>query len=78
MKDKLLNGLNLFLVADVFFVLLAFGWFAIAILGRSLGVPLGLDIWYGLWQPVFNPAIGILMLGALLSGLISWMSKRFN
>ncbi|NER38094.1 MAG: hypothetical protein F6J93_29740 [Oscillatoria sp. SIO1A7] len=78
MKDKLINSLNLFLVADVFFVLLAFAWFAIAILGRSLGVPLGLDIWYGLWQPVFNPAIGILMLGALLSGLISWMSKRFN
>ena len=78
MKDKLLNGLNLFLVADVFFVLLAFGWFAIAIVGRSLGVPLGLDIWYGLWQPVFNPAIGILMLGALLSGLISWMSDRLS
>ena len=78
MKDKLINSLNLFLVADVFFVLLAFAWFAIAILGRSLGLPLGLDIWYGLWEPVFNPAIGILMLGALLSGLITWMSKRFN
>ncbi|MBO0348606.1 hypothetical protein J0895_05710 [Phormidium pseudopriestleyi FRX01] len=78
MKEKLLNWLNLFLVADVFFVFLSFGWFAIAVVGRSTGVNLGLDVWHQLWQPVFNPAIGILMAGALLSGLTSWISKRLN
>lgn len=78
MKDKLLNWLNLFLVANVFFVLLSFFWFAIAVVGRSTGVNLGLDVWHKLWQPVFNPAIGILMAGALLNGLMSWISKRLN
>ena len=77
MKDKLLNWLNLILVADVFLVLAGFAWFAIAAIGRSIGVPLGLDLWHKLWQPVFNPAIGILMAGAILSGIISWISKKF-
>ncbi len=78
MKDKLLNWLNIVLMADVFFVLLSFFWFAIALVGRSIGVPLGFDLWYSLWEPVFTPAIGILMAGAILTGMINWISKRLS
>ncbi len=78
MKDKLLNWLNIVLMADVFFVLLSFFWFAIALVGRSLGVPLGFDLWYSLWEPVFTPAIGILMAGAILTGTINWISKKLS
>ncbi|HEY9600277.1 MAG TPA: hypothetical protein V6D50_27365 [Chroococcales cyanobacterium] len=78
MKDRLIGWLNQLLVVDVFLVLLSFLWLAIAVIGRSIGVPLGLDLWYRLWEPVFTPAIGILMAGAILSGLISWLSKRLN
>ncbi len=78
MKDRLIGWLNQLLMVDVFLVLLSFFWLAIAVVGRSLGVPLGLDIWYRLWEPVFTPAIGILMAGALLSGLINQISKRLN
>lgn len=78
MKDRLVRWLNQFLMLDVFLVLLSFFWLAIAVIGRSVGVPLGLDLWYRLWEPVFTPAIGILMAGAILSGLISWVSKRLN
>jgi hypothetical protein len=78
MKDKLIRWLNQLLVVDVFLVLLSFFWLAIAVIGRSFNVPLGLDLWYRLWEPVFTPAIGILMGGALLSGLISQISKRLN
>lgn len=78
MKDRLIGWLNQLLVIDVFLVLLSFFWLAIAVFGRSVGVPLGLDLWYRLWEPVFTPAIGILMGGAILSGLISWVSKRLN
>lgn len=78
MKDRLIGWLNQLLVVDVFLVLLSFLWLAIAVIGRSIGVPLGLDLWYSLWEPVFTPAIGILMAGAILSGLISWLSKRLN
>ncbi|HEY9666700.1 MAG TPA: hypothetical protein V6C91_07835 [Coleofasciculaceae cyanobacterium] len=78
MKDRLIRWLNQFLVADVFLVLIGFFWFAIAVVGRSIGVPLGLDVWYSLWQPVFTPAIGLLIAGALLSGLINQIAKRLN
>jgi hypothetical protein len=78
MKEKFLNWLNIILVADVFLVLLGFGWFAIAVIGDASGINLGLDVWHKLWQPLFNPAIGILMAGAILSGIISWVSKKFS
>ncbi len=78
MKDKMLNGLNTVLMLDTFFVLAAFVWFAAALVGRSFDVPLGFDLWYRLWQPVFQPAIGVLMLGAIASGIASWLSKRLG
>lgn len=78
MKDKLLSWLNFVLVADVFLVLLGFAWFAIAVIGDASGINLGLDLWHQLWQPLFNPALGILMGGALLSGLINWVSRKFQ
>jgi hypothetical protein len=78
MKEKLLNWLNLALVANIFLVLFSFFWLAIAVVGHSFGLNLGLDLWYRLWEPVFTPSIGILMAGALLSGIISWVRKRFD
>ncbi len=78
MKDKLLRWLNWALVADFFLVLFGFFWLAIAVVGRTAGLPLGLDLWYALWQPVFTPAIGILMGGTIVSGLAGWIAKRLN
>lgn len=78
MKDKLFQWVNLALMANLFLVLLSFFWLAIAVVGRSAGVPLGLDLWYKLWDPVFTPAIGTFMAGAILSGAIGWVSKRFS
>ncbi|NES82147.1 MAG: hypothetical protein F6K10_12510 [Moorea sp. SIO2B7] len=78
MKEQFLKWLNRFLVIDVFLVLLSFFWFAIAIVGRSVGIPLGFDLWYKLWQPVFNPAIGILFLGAIVSWLVNKLSQGIS
>ncbi len=78
MKDKLLNWLNTALVANFFFVILSFLWFAVAVTGRAMGIPLGLDVWHRLWEPVFTPAIGILMGGAILTGITNQIIKRFN
>lgn len=72
MKEQFTVWLDRLLVADVFVVLFAFFWFAIALVGRSSGVNLGWDLWYSLWEPVFTPAIGILMLGAIAS----WVVKK--
>ncbi|MGJ3245899.1 MAG: hypothetical protein ACFE0I_07490 [Elainellaceae cyanobacterium] len=78
MKDKFLNWLNIALMLNLFLVLVSFFWFAIAVVGRSLDVPLGLEVWYSLWDPLFTPAIGILMAGAILSGITSWVSRRLS
>jgi hypothetical protein len=77
MQTQFLKWLNRLLVADVFLVLFSFFWLAIAVIAQGFEVPLGLNLWYQLWKPVFTPAIGILMGGAILSGMISWVSKRF-
>jgi hypothetical protein len=76
MWNRVLNGLNWLLVGNLFFVLASFGWFATAVVGRSLNVNLGLDAWYSLWTPVFQPAIGILMAGAIAIGVLSWVSNK--
>lgn len=76
MWERVLSGLNWLLVANLFFVLASFGWFATAVVGRSLNVSLGLEIWYSLWTPLFQPAIGILMAGAIAIGLLRWASNK--
>jgi len=76
--DRLLKAVNFLLVVDVFLVLASFAWLVIAVLGHSAKVSLGLDLWYKLWEPVFTPAIGLLMGGALISGLVAQIRKRFS
>lgn len=76
--EALLRSLNWLLTADVFFVIAAFFWFAAALVGRSFDLNLGLDLWYQLWPGVFQPAIGLLMAGALVSGGIGWLRRRFG
>lgn len=78
MKEKLVNWLNKILVIDVFVVIIGFFWFAIALIGKSIGLSLGWEIWYKLWLPVFNPAIAILFLGVLLSWAISKIQGRLS
>lgn len=75
MKETFLIWLDRLLIINVFVVLGGFFWLAIAVIGQSLEIPLGLDIWYKLWIPVFNPAIGILFLGAFLSWGIKKVSQ---
>jgi hypothetical protein len=75
MKDKIWNFINLFLTANVFFVLAVFGWFVVSLIGRANHVNLGFDLWHRLWSPVFMPAISILMAGAIGSGLWQWAHK---
>ncbi len=76
MKDKIINGLNTFLMWNTFFVLLSFVWFIGALVGRSMNMPLGFDLWIKLWDPLFTPAIGLLMGGAIISGISGWLTKR--
>jgi hypothetical protein len=76
--QTLLNWLNTLLVVNFFFVLASLLWLALAVIGRGTGLSLGLDLWYRLWEPVFTPAIGLLMGGALLTGAIAQINKRLK
>ena len=63
---------------DLLLVLFSCAWLMVAVIGRGAKVPLGLDLWYKRWEPVFTPALGILMAGAIVSGIVSWVVKRLN
>lgn len=75
MIAKILNLINNLLTFNFFFVLLSFAWFIIAIIGKYTNIPLGMQVWQGLWEPLFLPAISVLMGGAILSGTISYVAK---
>ncbi|MDB9495447.1 hypothetical protein PN441_13545 [Spirulina major CS-329] len=77
MNNKVLEWIDRILVFDVFLVLGGFIWFAIALIGRSAGIPLGWDLWYALWQPLFNPAISILIAGIVVSWAVKKLGQRF-
>jgi NhaP-type Na+/H+ or K+/H+ antiporter len=74
--QRLKSWLDLALVADVFLVIAAAGWFALAVLLHSRGVEAPLRLFQKLWEPLFTPAIGLLMAAALLSGGLGWWQRR--
>ena len=74
--QRLRDWLDRLLVADVFLVLAGALWFAGAVLLHSQGVEAPLAIFQRLWEPLFTPAIGLLMAAALLSGALGWWQRR--
>ena len=78
MKEQIVTWIDRLLIADVFLVIFAFIWFALGVIGRSIGIPLGFDLWLKLWIPLFNPAIGILFLGTFASWAIKKISQKFS
>jgi hypothetical protein len=75
MKDRIWNVINLLLTANVFFVLAIFAWFVVGLVGRANQVDLGFDLWHSLWEPLFLPAISVLMGGAIFSGIYQKINK---
>ncbi|CAL5228310.1 g11416 [Coccomyxa viridis] len=64
------------LIADFFFVCAALAWLvAGAGANTFLSNSALIDAWFPLWQWVFQPAIGTLMLGALVSGAVGKLQK---
>jgi hypothetical protein len=78
MKDLVSRTISWILVVDLGVVLASFTWFLAAVVGRSMNLNLGLDLWYSLWNPLILPAISILMAGAIASGIVGWIGRRFK
>ena len=68
--------LDQILVFDVFLVIAAALWFGAAVLLHARGVEAPLRLFQQLWEPLFTPAIGLLMAAALLSGALGWWRRR--
>jgi TRAP-type C4-dicarboxylate transport system permease small subunit len=64
------------LVANVFLVIAGAVWFGLAIALHSRSVDAPLKLFQQLWEPLFTPAIGLLMAAAVLSGILGWWQRR--
>ena len=70
--------LDRLLVLDVFLVLGGAVWFAVAVIADGQGFTAPMQQFQRLWDPLFTPAIGILMAAALINGLWSWWQRRMQ
>ena len=68
--------LDRILVLNVFLVIAGAGWFAVAVISSSQGLEAPMTLFMRLWEPLFTPAIGLLMGAAVLSGCWSWWQRR--
>ena len=68
--------LDRLLVIEVFLVLGGAVWFAVAVIADGQGFTAPMQQFQRLWDPLFTPAIGLLMAAALINGLWSWWQRR--
>ena len=68
--------LDRLLVLDVFLVLGGAVWFAVAVIADGQGFTAPMQQFQRLWDPLFTPAIGLLMAAALINGLWSWWQRQ--
>ena len=68
--------LDRLLMLNVLVVFLGAGFFGVAVMAQSQGRNQPMDLFQTLWQPLFTPAISVLIMAALLSGILSWWQRR--
>ena len=74
--QRLKGALDTLLVIDVFVVIAGALWFGAAVVLHSQQIEAPLSLFQSLWEPLFTPAIGLLMAAALLSGALGWWQRR--
>ena len=70
--QRLKGGIDTLRVIDVFVVIAGAVWFGVAVICHSRSIEAPLDLFQQLWEPLFTPAIGLLMGAAILSGVLGW------
>lgn len=76
LAPRLKRWIDTVLVIDVFLVIAGAIWFALAVALHSQHVEAPLQLLQRLWDPLFTPAIGLLMAAALVSGLLGWWQRQ--
>ncbi|MFQ6539912.1 MULTISPECIES: hypothetical protein [Aphanothece] len=74
--QRLKGALDSLLVANVFLVIAGAVWFLIAVVCHTQQMEAPLDLFQRLWEPLFTPAIGLLMAAAVVSGVLGWWQRR--
>lgn len=74
--ERLRRGLDRLLMLDVFLVLAGALWFGLGVGLHLRGHEATLWAFQRLWPLLFQPAIGLLMAAALLSGGLGWWQRR--
>ncbi|MFS8868547.1 hypothetical protein [Synechococcus sp. H65.1] len=70
--------LDSFLIALALLMFAGFVWFVFSVIAAFFGILLGYKLWLRLWLPLFQPLLGLLVASALLSGVWSWLEKRWS
>ena len=68
--------LDRLLMLNVLVVFVGAGFFVVAVVAQSQGQSGLMDLFQQLWQPLFTPAISLLIMAAVLSGILSWWQRR--
>jgi hypothetical protein len=74
--QRIKGAIDTLLVIDVFVVIAGAVWFGMAVTLHSQHVEAPLQLFQQLWEPLFTPAIGLLMAAAVLSGAVGWWQRR--
>ena len=74
--EPLKRWLDRLLVVDVFLVIAGAFWFLAAVACEARGLHQPLAVFQQLWEPLFTPAIGLLMAAAVISGILGWWQRR--
>jgi len=74
--QRLKGAFDAVLVVDVFVVIAGAVWFAGAVTLHSQKIEAPLELFQRLWEPLFTPALGLLMGAAILSGVLGWWQRR--
>lgn len=74
--QRLKGALDTLLVIDVFLVIGGALWFGAAVLLHGQKIEAPLTTFQALWDPLFMPAIGVLMAAAVISGALGWWQRR--
>ena len=70
--------IDLILIIDLFLVIFGSIFFLICLALSALGKNFLINFFQLLWQPIFIPAIVILISASLFNGLISWWQRQLH
>lgn len=75
--DAIKSAIDMALLANFFLVIALLGWLGVALIPHFAAKnDVLLDPWLGLWGVFIQPVLGVLMLGTVIQGTLSYINSR--